>query len=284
MDSKKIKIVTDSVSDITPEQAEKWGITIIPTFVNYGGNSYADDGVELIREEFYKHLMEMDEIPTTAAPAPGVATEILDKAFEDADHLICIHLSHKLSTTINSVKMGAVNIPEDQITFIDSHTVTLGQAFLVLLAAEIAQKTGDVQQVVDAVTRARPYSRVYAAFATMENLRRSGRVSNLVAHVGDLLQIKPIIRVEEGEVVPHQRARTFKKAVKKLEDFARQEGELEKLAILHVRNEEGAYKLLDNMSDIAPPDAFVVEVTPSLGTHIGPGSLGIGTLSRKWRT
>lgn len=283
MSFKKIKIITDSVADITPEQQERWGISIIPTFVNYDGKSYADDGVELIREEFYKHLMEMDEVPTTAAPAPGVATEILDRAFEDADHLICIHLSHKLSTTINSVKMGSVNIPEDQITFIDSHTVTLGQAFQVLLAAEVAEKTGDVQQVVDAVLRARDHARVYAAFATMENLRRSGRVSNLVAHVGELLQIKPIIRVEDGEVIPHQRARTFKKAVNKLEELAREEGELDRLGILHVRNEEGAYRLLDRLSDIAPPDAMVVEVAPSLGTHIGPGSLGIGTLSKKWR-
>lgn len=281
--SKRIKIVTDSVSDLSPEEIEAWGLTVIPTFVNYGGNSYADDGVELHRDEFYDLMPTLDVHPTTAAPSQGLAQEMLEKAFADADHLICVHLAEKLSSTINSVKLGAENIPEDQITFIDTNTVTIGEGHLVRLAVEIARQTGDVQQVVDAVTRARDHVKVYAAIASMDSLRRSGRISSWMAQVGDLLQIKPIVHVKSGEVVPHSRVRTFKRAIKQLETLAREEGELDRLGILHIRNEAGAQDLLERLKDIAPENTFIREASPSLGVHVGNGSLGIATLSKKWK-
>lgn len=281
--SKRIKIVTDSVSDLSPEEVEAWDITVIPTFVNYEGNSYADDGVELHRDEFYDLMPKLEVHPTTAAPSQGLAQEMLEKAFKDADHLVCVHLAGKLSSTIQAIKLGAENIPEDQITFIDTNTVSIGEGHLVSLAAEVARDTNDVQQIVDAVVRARDHAHVYAAIASMDSLRRSGRITSWMAQVGDLLQIKPIIEVKDGEVVPHSRVRTFKRAIKQLETIAREQGELDRLGILHIRNEAGAKDLYERLQDIAPQNTFIREASPSLGVHIGNGSLGIATLSKKWK-
>lgn len=282
MTFKKIRIVTDSVSDIPPDLLEQWQIAVIPCFVNYGGNSYADDGVELNRSEFYQQVASMSEFPTTAAPPPAMAEAILQDALESYDHLICIHVPAKLSQTINNVRLGAASLPADKVTIIDSGTLSMGIGTMVLMAAEIAQQTGDVEQVVSALERVRDHVQVYAAFATMDFLRRSGRVNNLVAVVGSLLQIKPIVAVRDGVVEPEHRVRTFGRAVAKLREMVDEQMPLYRLTVLHIANHAGAQAFLDELGDKAPPGTRIVEVGPTLGTHIGPGSVGAVTLSRNW--
>lgn len=284
MVSKTIKIVTDSVADIPPDLRDRWQISLIPTFVNYDGESYADDGEQLDRAAYYSSLDDMDEFPTTSAPSPGLAEEILGEASEGYDHIIAVHLPEALSSTINSVRLAVQNLPNpERFTVLDGTTLSMGLGFQVLAAAETAAGTDDVDAVIDAIKRVQDYQQTYAAFATMTYLRRSGRVNALVAFAGTLLQIKPIVSLKYSEITPLHRIRTFKKATAKLHDLIRQEAPLDKLAILHIRNEDGAHALLESLSDIAPPDTPIVEVNPSLGTHIGPGSLGASVLTADWR-
>lgn len=280
---KKIKIVTDSVCDIAPALLEKWDIHVIPCWVNFDGESYLDDGEQFDRDHYYERLPDMTEQPSTAAPSPELAREILEEAMEGADHLIGIHVPEKLSATLTNIRLGAQGLPQERVTLVDAQTLTFGIGMQVLVAAEIAQETGDVAAVLDAVERVRQHQQLYAAFATMEYLRRSGRVSALVASVGSLLQIKPIVRVWESDVIPVTRVRTFKKAQARLRDLIADEAPLDRLAVLHIRNEEGARAFRESLGELAPPDTPIVEVGPTLGTHIGPGSVGALTLSARWR-
>ncbi|MCU0511540.1 MAG: DegV family protein [Anaerolineae bacterium] len=280
---KKIRIMTDSVADIPAALLQKWNIGIIPTYVNFEGGSYADDGVELSRDYFYQRLPEMKEFPTTAAPSHALAEDLLHKGIEGYDHVISIHVASKLSVTANNVRLGAQSL-KDRVTVIDSGLVTMGIGMQVLAAAEVAAATGSVEAVVQAVEKVRRHQKLWAIIANLEYLRRSGRVSVIRAFAGSLLQIKPILDVHDGEVEVAQRVRTMGKAVAKLKELTEEQAPLERLVILHINNEDGARELQASLGSVVPPDTITITVGPTLGTHIGPGSLGVITLRKAWRS
>ena len=283
MTSKRIRIVTDSVSDIPADLLQKYQIPIIPCFVNFNGESYSDNGVDLDRDEFYRLLPDMKKQPTTAAPTIESARDILQEALEGYDHIVSLHVSGKYSTTINNVKLAARELPEGSVTVLDSASFSMGIGVQAIVAAEVAQQTGDVQQVVQAIKRVQELQHTYAIFATLEYLRRSGRVNALIVSVGSLLQIKLIVDAREMEINPVHRIRTFRRAENQLEKLVRAQAPLDRLIVLHIRNEAGAREFLERVKDIAPADTPIVEVGPTLGTHIGPGSLGATVLSASWR-
>lgn len=282
MPKQKIRIISDSVTDIPADLLEKWDIPVVPCYVNFEGNSYLDDGVELDRTEYFQRVLEMDEFPTTAAPGVGLAEEIMREALEGYDHMVSINVASSLSATFNNVRLAAKNIDETRITVLDSESVSMGQGWQVLAAAETAAETGDVEAVKAAVESVRKRQTVYAAIDNIEYLRRSGRISSVIASLGTVLKIKPIVKViEQGEVQAAHRVRTFKRAKDKLIDLLRTEGELDRLAIIHTQHEEGAYELQEMMGDLVPPRTIIASVGPTLGTHIGVGSLGFVSVRKQ---
>lgn len=152
-----------------------------------------------------------------------------------------------------------------------------------MIGAEVAEATGDVDQVQDAIARVRAHTHLYAALETMEFLRRSGRIGWASASIGALLQIKPLFCVDEGEVKPISRIRTFGRAVDELIRLAHADAPLDRLAILYIADRGGAEKLHDRLADIAPPDTLIASVTPTIGSHVGTGGLGVVTVSSAWR-
>lgn len=283
MNTKKIRFVTDSTCDIPSGLIEKWGITVVPCFVNYGGNSYADDGQELVRSEFYNILPTLNPFPTTAAPPPALAESLIKPVFAEADHVIIICVPAKLSAVYNSMRLAIADLPPERVTLVDSGQLSMGIGWQVLIGAEVAAATGDVQQVLHAIERVREASQVYAAVSTMEYLRRSGRVSSLVAGVGKLLQIKPVVQVIGGDVISAARVRTFKSAQAKLVELIRAEAPLDKLTLLHINNLDGIEELKQELGDIMPADTLVRDVTPTLGAHLGLGCLGAATVNIRWK-
>ncbi len=279
----KIKFVTDSVADLPKDILDKYDIAVVPCFVNYDGQSFADDGKELDRASFYRNLPTMTSHPTTAAPPPALAEEIVKRHIEGADHLIAIVTPAKLSATYNSFRIGASGLPANRFTLIDSGSLSLAMGWQVIIAAETAAKTGSVEATLDAIQRVRNNQALYCALSTMEFLRRSGRVGWAVAGIGALLQIKPLVQVLDGEVRPAARIRTFGKAVDRLIEFAREQGKLDKLAIIHSNNEEGALAMRETLKDVLPDDVIITRVGPTLGTHIGPGALGFASVSATWK-
>lgn len=283
MTFKKIGFITDSVADVPPELVRKLGIRVIPIYVNYGGQSYLDDGTQLVREDYYDLLPSQNPLPTTAAPSPGMAQEIVHSAFAEVDHLVIITIPQQLSATYNVLRLAAQDLPPNRVTLIDGGSVSLGMGWQVVAGAEIAAETGDVTAVLDAIQRARTHTNLAAMLATLEYLRRSGRISLASAGLGTLLQIKPIVTVTDGVVVPLARVRTASRAKTELVELARAAGELDKLAILHTNNLEDAAWLHEQLADIAPPETYTVNVNPALGTHVGPQALGFVALNKSWR-
>jgi DegV family protein with EDD domain len=283
MTFKNIRFVTDSTCDIPPELIKKYKIGIVPAFVNYGGKSYADDGIELDREVYYNQMPSMTSQPTTSAPSPVIAEQVITRAFEGADHLVMICVPARLSGIYNALRLGADNLPPDRITLIDSGTLSAALGFQVLAGAEIAAQTGDLSEVLGAIERVRANEKLYATAERMEYLRRSGRVGWAAASVGQLLQIKPIISATEGSVESIARVRTFARAVDKLVELVQEQGPLDRLALLHANNRDGALEMNNRLGSIAPPETYIINVTPAIGTHIGPMALGVATLRKAWR-
>ncbi|MBZ0293556.1 MAG: DegV family protein [Anaerolineae bacterium] len=282
--SRKIKFVTDSTSDIPQELVEKWGITVIPVFVNIGDHSYADDGVDLRREEYYKELPSLVPLPTTAAPSPGLAKQYIEKAYEGADHLVIVTLASKLSATYDAIRLGASELPPENVTLIDSGSVTLALGYQVLCAAEVAAETGDLEQVLETIHRVRRHSKLIALIDTLEYLRRSGRVNFAAAGLGALLQVKPIITVNDGEVETLSRVRTAKRARQELVELLQEYAPVDRLALLHTNNLEGVTWMKEQLADLLPEEVLTVNVAPTIGTHIGPNCLGFVAVGKSWRS
>jgi DegV family protein with EDD domain len=284
MSRKTIRFVADSTCDIPADLIEKYQIGIAPCYINYGGESHPDTGDPAFREQYYQQLPNLRPHPTTAAMSPAVAEEIIHRTLEGADHVVILSVSSKLSGVYNALRLGASGLREDQYTLIDSLNTTMGLGFQVLIGAEVAAETGDVAQVVDAIHRVRSVAHVFVALETLEYLRRGGRVSWARASIGNLLQIKPILDVHDGEAKSAGRARTFRRAVEEVKRLVREQAPLDRMAVVYATDEDEAHKLREELSDIAPPEVLTVRITPTLGTHIGPGGVGVATISKKWRT
>ncbi len=285
MTFQKIRFVTDSVADIPADRLKKWDIGIVPAFVNFNGGSYADDGVELNREEYFKNLHSYNPYPTTSAMPPAVAARTLKQWFEDADHLVVITTPSKLSAIHNSMKLGAevAALPAERVHFVDSGQLTMGIGWQVLIGAEVAAATGNVRETLDAIERTRRHVALYAGLSTIEYMRRSGRVSWAQAGIGTLLQIKPIVQVKDGEISSYARVRTFSRVMDTLVELVYQHAPLDKLALLHVNSLDSIAELRARLKDIMPEDTITTGIGPTLGTHTGPGAIGIAPLSAAWK-
>lgn len=284
MTSKSIRIAADSVCDLPPPLIDALGVHIIPTYVNVGGKSIADDGRQLDRSRFYRDLPTMKSLPTTAAPSPGDAADFYREILSGgADEVISIHVPEKLSGVLNAMRLGAEAVAPDRVTLVDSLQLSFGIGLQVWVAAELAGDGADGDSILTAIERVRRHTKLYAIIESMEFLRRSGRVNALAASLGGMLKIKPVINVADGDVTSIGRLRAWSRAVQRLQELTREQAPLDRLAILHVANRAGAESFLTSIQDIAPSDTLVIETTPTIGTHIGPGSIGVATLSRDWR-
>lgn len=285
MSSQRIHFITDSTSDIPPEMLAGLPVTVVPTFVNFGGNSYPDDNVQLNRQEFYEQLSSMRPFPTTAAMSPAMATDAIRDAMGKSDHVIICTVSSKLSGVYNTMRLAASEFPAEKYTLIDSNQVAMGLGWQVIIGVETALQTGNLEATLDAMGRVRKTVRVYCALGTLEYLHKGGRVGWAQAGIGTLLQIKPILLVEDGEVKSHARVRTFSRAIDEVVRVAGEYKPLDRLAIIYAADVDAAYALRDRLKDISPAGdrTIVSRITPSVGVHTGPGGLGIAPLSASWK-
>lgn len=271
-----VKIVTDSTADLDTKWVKEYDIRVIPAFVNFGEESFADDGIAITRQAFYVRLKEAPELPTTSAPPPGISESAFRELLEDADHVIALTVAASLSGIHGGMVLAANNVSPDKITVVDSGSLTMGLGWMVLAAAEAAKKGATAEEILAIIEDTRNRTQIYAALDTLENLRRSGRVSWASAAIGSLLRIKPIIGVKDSNVEPASRVRTFKKAVEEIVRLAESHAPLERLAVLHSNAPERAEELRQLLKQIAPADYTVTaDITTAIGTHVGPGAVGI---------
>jgi DegV family protein with EDD domain len=275
----KLGIVTDSTSDLPQYLIDEYELEVVPTILVLDGREYAD-GNGISRDEFYQRLRDMKIPPTTAAPSIGEFTARYQKLLNNGyDHILSLHAAGQLTAIANTARQAAGTFT-GRITVLDSGSLSLGLGFQVLAAAEAAE--GGMQAALTAVESARQRVQVFAALDTMENLRHSGRVPGAVAALGGLLSIKPIIELKEGLVKAVGAVRTTNQANERIADLLKKGSAIERLAVLHTGAEARAREFLNHMmmefSQSIPRDILMVNVTPVIGTHVGPNGLGFAAV------
>jgi DegV family protein with EDD domain len=281
----KLGIVTDSTSDIPQSLIEQYELEVIPSILIIDGKEYAD-GIGISREEFYRKLPSLKTQPTTAAPSIGDFSARYESLLtRGCDHILSIHAAGALTSILNIARQAANDFP-DRVTCVDSTSLSLGLGFQVIAAAEAAAEAAEMglRSALSAIEATRQRLHVSAALDSMKNLRRSGRVPGAVAMLGSLLQIKPLIELTDGEVKGIGAVRTTKQANDRMLSFLLEGGPLERLAILHTgaesRAKEFLNELMSNASQSVPRDILMVNVTPVIGTHVGPNGLGFAAVRR----
>jgi DegV family protein with EDD domain len=271
-----IRIVVDSTCDLPDALAQQYGIVVIPCYVNIGAQSFLD-GVDLTRQEFYAQLPTYKTFPKTAAPGIEMFTQAYERLIaEGATEIISIHLSSTLSALFNVAKIAAQEITGARVTLFDSRQLSLSAGWLAVTAAEMVRAGKAVPEIVAALHDQVARTQSCAVIDTLDYLRRGGRISWLLAGVGTALQIKPLFRVYDGQVML-EKTRTRKGALERLLNLVAAWGALERAAIVYTDRLERAEELRQLVLENFPHLVFeyCLQVTPILGAHLGPGTVGI---------
>ena len=272
-----VHIVTDSTADVPDDVARELDITVVPAHILFGTQSY-EDGITLSREEFYRRLADSAELPTTSAPSAGEFAEVYQRL---GGEIVSIHLAAKLSAIMSAANGGAQLAANARVTLFDTNQVTMGIGWPVIFAARAARQGQPVDQIVQLLERIRPRVRVLAALDTFDYIRRSGRVGWAKAMLGQLLHIKPIVEVRDGEVLSVDRVRTRNKCRERLKQMVLELGRLQALAVLHTRALDAARTMADELAALMPDlrePVLVSEATTTIGTHVGPNGIGVAAV------
>ncbi len=276
-----IAIVTDSTSDIPPDMAAQYQIHVVPNLMVIAGKSY-EDGRGISRDEFYRRLPGMKEIPTTATASAGTYEALYeDLLSKGAKHVVSIHAPAALSGIINAASAAANRFGE-RIKVLDSGQLSLGLGFQALAAAEAALQEATLDQVLQLLDSVYHRAHVIAMLDTLEYVRRSGRVSWARARLGNLLSIKPFIEVQRGKVLSIGETRTRRKGIERLRRLLIQMSPFERLGILHSNAEADALAFLEELKFQLELPALVpvVNITTIVGVHVGPSGLGFAAIAK----
>ncbi len=276
-----IRIVTDSTCDLPPLIVDRLQITVLPLYINIGDETFLD-GVDMSRQAFYQQLPTFKSHPTTAAPGPDVFQQAYDHlAAVGATEILSIHISEMLSATVNIARVAAKEGTAVPVTVLDSGQLSLGMGFMVQTAAEAAAQGASMTEILHLLQEQGSRTHVFAALDTLAYLRRSGRMNGVVAGIGSLLHIKPLLKMHQGEATS-ERVRTLNAAYKRLINLLEAVGPVEKAALVHTHAADRA-KLLLQMAAHLLPDGEIpsVDITPVLGAHLGPNAVGFACVSAR---
>ncbi len=278
---RRLLIMTDSTCDLPSDWVERYDIRVVPTYVQFGQESLADDGVQLTRKDFYRRLINTPIYPTTSAPPLGQTQAMMARALDEAEHVLAITAPAKLSSIYNTFHLAAKTLAPHRVTLIDSTQLSMGLGWQVLTAAEMAEAGAELEAIVAAVRAMQPRTHIWAALDSIQSLRRSGRVSWAAAWLGDFFKIKPIIHLHDSEVHSASRVRTTHRAFDTLIQLTRAAAPFSHLAFLHTSNPEGAQRLSEALADLYPQREIVTaEVTPVIGVHVGAKGLGLAVVRK----
>lgn len=274
-----VRVVTDSSCDLPQHVADELGIVIVPLTIRIDGTEFVDR-VELDPAGFWSRCAASAELPSTAAPAPGQFEEAYRRLRADgASSIVVITLSAALSATMQSAELAARSVASDvSVTVVDSQQVTLGLGIIVAEAARRARDGGSHDDVVSLARDLSSRTKVWGALDTLENLKKGGRIGGAKALLASALAIKPIIEVRDGKVEEGGKQRTRTKALAFLVDRLKEAGNVERLAVLHASCPD-----VDAFVEMLRPhfagDIVVGDIGPVVGSHAGPGTIGIAFIT-----
>lgn len=270
-----IRVVTDSTAYLTPEIQKNHGIEVASLQVTLGDLTFKE-GYYYTNAEYFARLKSEQIFPTTSQPPVGDFQEIFS-SFAPGDTVICIVLSELLSGTVQSAEIAGEASGLD-VTVIDSRSTSAGLAFQVIHAAEMAQAGATKEEIIEEVIRIRSALKLYFVVGDLEYLIRGGRLSKAGGFVGSLLQIKPILQLVDGQITVYDKVRTKQRAretiLKKLEERS-QSAPLENVCVVYADNMTEALELKERVSEIYGGIVHLSELGPVIGSHTGPGTIGL---------
>ncbi len=254
----EVAIVTDSTADLPAQLVKARGITIVPLTLNFEGRSLLD-GVDIRPSEFYRKLPNATTHPTTSQPSAGRFAETYAQLLADHADVVSIHISEKLSGTYASAVQGAQMTDPKRVHVIDSQLVSMSEA------------------VTEKVTGMRELVQTYFSVATLEFLRRGGRIGRASALLGSVLQVKPVLCIRDGLVTPLERVRTFDRALNRIVELTREVDRGKGLCVIvgHGDAEADAERVARELEPVAET-LMIQPLGPVVGAHAGPGVVGVG--------
>ena len=274
-----VKIVADTTSGLPREMLGELGITLIPQIVVFGEDSYRDD-TELDTATFLQKLKASAVLPKTAAPPPVLYHPVFEQAQRDGDEVIVVAPSAKVSGTVRSAEVAALDFPNLKVAVVDSQTIAGNLASLVLLANGWARAGANAETIVSRLNEWIPRGRIYFLVDTLEYLQKGGRIGGAKALLGEILQFKPILCVKGGEVAPFEQQRTKRRALARLLEIVEEQCPKSAEAHLTVMQADASPEAdsltAELMSRLNLASIPIYELPPAIVTHGGPGVLAIG--------
>ena len=279
-----VKIITDSLADIPPALMQGLDITIVPCTVHLAGKTYRDK-LALNISDFYRLLPTTAKPPTTSNPAVGVFEDVYRQFARTTRQILSIHVASSLSGTFNSARLAAQSVKQSaplMIEVIDSQQLSMAQGWLVVLAARAAARGANLMEIIELVGAALACPRLIAVLDTLEYAQRSGRLGKAASMVGSMLNVKPLLSITRGKVLPLGAARTQQHALERLVEMALEQGLDQEMAVVHCYADVLARRLKQLlMPHIPEKQITIAETGPVSGTHVGPGVVGLAWLAPK---
>jgi len=274
-----IQIVTDSSAHIPQDLIDRYRLHVVPLKVIFGADTYRE-GIDITNEQFYEMLGEAQDLPTTTQPAAGEFLEVYEKLAAAGDEIISIHLPSKLSGTYNSAMTAAKMLPEARIAVVDTPWISFALGMLVIQAAKAAEGGEGHDEVLRLIDELSSKMNIVFVVDTLEYLHRGGRIGGASALLGTLLKIKPLLELRDGQIEPLDRVRTKRAALRRLlevfEERVGGPGASVHIGVLHANalpEAEAIESEIRSRFDVV--ESFFSEVGPVIGTHTGPGLVGL---------
>jgi DegV family protein with EDD domain len=283
----KVAVITDSDCSLPLSLTDSLGIRQVPITIQFG-EEILRSGIDINDVELFQRVDREGKLPTTAAPSPGDFLAAYKAAFEEdkADEVLCFCVSGAISATYNAAKVAAEEMSDKKITVIDTETLSMGQGYMTLAAAETLRNGGSVDDAVKAAKDIGTREHLYGALATLKYLSMSGRVSHLAAGMAGMLDIKPILSVQNGKLDMLEKVRTRKKAWERVVELCRQDTQgkkIVKMAVLDVNapKDGDEFEALLRANLDCPAEILRSELSAGLSVHTGAGLVAVGFVTDK---
>lgn len=276
-----VKIVVDSTVDLTPEV--KAQVKVVPLSVRFDEEEYKD-GVTITAEKFYEMLVKSDTLPTTSQPTPAAFEDVYRELVEAGHEVVVITIASKLSGTYQSATIAAEEFP-GKVFVVDSRNAAIASGVLAEYALQLVERGMSGEQILNELMEKRKKARLYAIVDTLEYLKKGGRLNSAVAFVGGMLNLKPIICVEDGEIKVLGTARGMKKAFTQLTQECGENGGVDAAMPILLgytgQSDEQLRKYMEASTELWSSDTDTSIVGATIGVHAGPGAVAVAFFSKE---
>lgn len=278
----KLAIVTDSTAYIPNDLLKKYNIYTIPLSVVFGDESFREE-LDITTEEFYKKVQEEENLPSTSQPSIGSFVQLYEELSKEYDGVISFHLSKRFSGTYDAAKSAGQMVENINVFAYDTELSAMPQGFFAIVASELVAAGKSIEEIMVYLDDMKEKTRAYFMVEDLSHLQRGGRLNKGQAVIGSLLNIKPVLHIEEGLIVPFEKIRTRKKAISRIISMLEEDVEskdVKRVVFMHANNRPSIEKIRSDFSEKHPEiETIISYFGPVIGTHLGEGSIGVSWYS-----